>query len=271
MEIIDQFCSSISKDYLEVQSDVWEKTKCFLDKMSSLYIDKSFVSDTKNDKNEKLDEINADSIADSTKSTELSKSEKYLDVRNQELGFDSMLTIVQYLDQRHQDIKNLINFVEKTEFYSNAYQKNLHNLSDEILELKEKFKNKKKNREELLDDFVCKFLKIIKTNLFETVYDNLYRYSLTVGNNLSIIEFKKLIDEFMEKSGFSKCNMELGAEIDSKVCSNVNPVHTDDPKLHKTIKDIIWYPYTLTYYSYAESKQIKKTIKGKVICYSSKI
>ena len=33
----------------------------------------------------------------------------------------------------------------------------------------------------------------------------------------------------------------------------------------------IWYPYLLTYFSYTENKRVKRIIKGKVICYSSKI
>lgn len=274
MEIIDQFCSSISKDFMEVQRDVWEKTQHFLDKMSLVYtIDQTFASDTKGVKKEVPAEIDVATITDSRESTESDNGEKHSEVKTQELEFDSMVTIAGYLDQRHRDIESLISFVENSEFYGKSYQKNLNNLSEEILELKDKFVKdfKKKDREDLIDGFVSKFLKLIRTNLFETVYDNIYRYSLTAGNDSSIIEFKKLIDEFMEKSGFSKYEMELGEVFNSKVCSSENPEYTDNPDLHKTIKDIIWYPYILTYFSYAESRQVKKIIRGKVICYSSKI
>lgn len=274
MDVIEQFYSGIGKDFIEIQRNVWEKTQHFLDKMSLVYtIEKKFVSGTKEVKKDELTEIHAALTTDSIESTETDQCEIYFEVENQELEFDSMVTIARYLDQRYRDINSLIRFVENSEFYGNAYQRNLKNLSDEILELKEKFVKdfKKKDRDELIDGFVSKFLKVIKINLFETVYDNIYRYSLTAGNDSSIIELKKLIDEFMKKSGFSKREIEIGEMFNSKVCSSENPEYTGNPELHKTIKDIIWYPYSLTYFSYAESKQVKKIIKGKVICYSSKI
>ena len=121
-----------------------------------------------------------------------------------------------------------------------------------------------------MEGFLSKFFSIIKIYLFETVVDSIYRYSLT-NNNSSIMEFKEKIDMFMKEAGFHKREIKIGELFDSKICTSEHPEPTVNPALHKTIKDIIWHPYILTYFSTVEDKQVSKIIKGKVICYSSKI
>lgn len=273
MEIIDRFFDNLSIDCEEAKNSVWEKAQIFFDKMSSHYsIDKVTLEETNATTANEIDE-------QISGAGEKSDSGEYADETSQSmrittnLEFDSIVTIAGYLDQRYRDVDILINFVENSELYGRSYQKNLSNFSEEIFELKEKIVKdfKKKDRDELIDGFVSKFLKIIRTNLFETVYDNIYRYSLTSSDDSSILGFKKLIDEFMEKAGFDKRDVLEGEQFNSKVCSSENPEYTNNPALHKMIKSVIWQPYVLSYYSYAESKQVKKIIKGKVICYSSKI
>ena len=274
IEIIDQFYSEIYKEYEGIKKTVCEKTQFFLDKMSQVYSieemssseKKEFVSAFNNIKEDKLTDEKYEYVE-----KERSIGKKKEELMMVELEFDSMVTIVKYLDQRYKDIQRLVSFVEKSDFFSKTYQKNLKTLSDEILDLKKNYEKsfKKKDREELIDGFISKFLKILRNNLFENIYENVYRYSLTIENNSSIVDFKTLIDEFMMKAGFNKYEISSGEMFNSKICSSENPEHTDNSELHKTIKDIIWYPYILTYY--AESKQAKKIIKGKVICYSTKI
>ena len=223
MKRIDQLFNSLNVYCAEIKNNVWDKTQLFLDKMSLFYdLEKEYVPRVNQKPDKKIDDS---AIIDSRKK-ELRNAKRQSETIEQELEFDSMVTIASYLDERDRDIRDLIEFVEKSDFHGKIYQKNLNSFSEEILQLKDKLSKdlKKKDRDELIDGFVSKYLKIIKSNLFETVYDNIYRYSLTSdNNNSSIIEFKEKIDVFMERAGFDKREIQLGDKINTKICSSENP------------------------------------------------
>lgn len=271
MDRIQKFNEERAREYGKKESCLRNRVAAFLDRVSKHY-------EKKGEAQRKDVIVRGKKQEEHIKSPD--KKERKLKERtgSKKLDLNGFFDFSQYIKVRRQDIEGLIEYIDESEL-SSTYSKILANMSEELDDIIKKYRKslEKKDTEEVLnvDGFVSRLFNVLHDYLFEEVIDGVHRAIKSNEEDPENKEFLELIDRYLSNCGFEKVQLNVGDKWDKErrkiaEASDI-VVSTDNPELHKVIKEIIWPPYCLTYYSSDCGEYKDRVFKGKVIYYSSKL
>lgn len=258
--------------YGKKDSNIWCRLDNFIVKISSIYRNKLIHREKEFDSVQSIESnsIHQVVVEQDNEETSIGELGKQSDIDLPE--FSSFVQIHRYLADRKKDLKDLVDFIEKSKNLKSSYKNNLENLKAEYEDLIAEYsKWDDKDKEELCDSFLNKFVKVVKDGLLENLMDPVCRAYEEELDNIELKCFIDKIDEYMKKSGFCKHELSVGMKRNYEMHEVFFAEKTDNPKLHETIKKVVFHTYSFKYYSLNKGKEAEIRIKGRVICYSKKL